>query len=176
MIRSFAALAALLMVAACAPTVKEPARQVPIGKTPVLPLALSDDFQIRKCSFLYNDPRDERARRPTQDLSIAFERQRVNYGAVSGYDRAERFGHYYHIYWRAKRTADITVRFEYRQENLGSLVQAKEYVYPAVKGTVESRFSVIGDEFAEEGRVNSWRVLLIENGKIVGLHQSFLWN
>jgi hypothetical protein len=180
MIRFLAALAACLAMAACSSTSpvlhKEPPRQVPIGKAPVLPLALSDDFQIRKCSFFYNDPRDERARRPTADLMIAFERQRMNYGAVSGYDRAERYGHYYYIYWRAKRKADLTVRFEYRQENLGSLVQAKEYYYPGAEGTIESKFTVIGDEYAEDGRVTSWRVLLIENGKIVGLHQSFLWN
>lgn len=177
MIRLVVLLAALLTVAGCTSSFhREPPRQVPIVKADVLPLQLSDDFQIRKCSFFFNDPRDPRARRPTADLMIAFERQRVNFGAVSGYDRAERYGHYYYIYWKAKRKADITIRFEYRQENLGSHVQAKEYHYPNAEGVIETPFTVIGDEYAEDGRVTSWRVLLIENGKIVGLHQSYLWD
>jgi hypothetical protein len=37
-------------------------------------------------------------------------------------------------------------------------------------------FDIIGDQNLEDGRVSGWRVLLIENGKIVGLNQSFLWN
>jgi len=178
MIRFLAMFAAALALAACTltPVMVEPARQVPIAKANVLPLELSEDFQVRKCSFFFNDPRDPRSRRATADLMVAFERQRVNYGAVSGYDRGERYGHYYNIYWRAKRKADLTVRFEYRQENLGALVLAKEYYYPGVEGTHESKFSVIGDEYAEDGRVTSWRVLLIENGKVVGLHQSYLWD
>ncbi len=179
MIRIFVALIACLVVGGCSTTGahrKEPPRQIPIGKVPVLPLELSADFQIRKSSFFFNDPREASTRRPSADLMINFERQRVNFGAVSGYDRSERFGHYFHFFWRAKREADITVRLEYRQENLGSQVQAKEYIYPKAKGSIETTFTIIGDEYAEDGRVTSWRLLLIENGKIVGLHQSFLWN
>lgn len=176
MIRSLAVLSACLLLGACSSTKKEPVRQIPIAKANVLPLALSDDFQIRKVSPFFNDPRDPSAQRPTLSPMINFERQRVNFGAVSGYDRAERYGHYLNIWWRAKRPANLTVRLEYRQENLGSHVQAKEYFYENAKGTIESKFTIIGDEYAEDGRVSSWRVLLIENGKVVGLRQSFLWN
>jgi hypothetical protein len=28
----------------------------------------------------------------------------------------------------------------------------------------------------EDGKVTAWRAVLIENGKIVALNQSFLWN
>jgi hypothetical protein len=107
---------------------------------------------------------------------ISFERQRVNFGAVTQLDRQQRYGHYYTFFWRAARKADLTLRFEYRQQRLGSYVQAKEIAYPATKGSVESKFQVIGDDYMEEGRVTAWRAILIENGKIVGLTQSFLWN
>jgi hypothetical protein len=172
MIRLFALLSLSWMLAACA-TVKEPLRQVPIAKANVLPLELSDDFQIRKVSQFFHDPRTAQ---PTFNAVVSFERQRMNYGAVNTVDRAERYGNYYYIWWRAKRDANLTVRLEYRQENTGSNVQAKEVSYENAKGTIETKFTVIGDEFRDEGKVTGWRVLLIENGRIVGLKQSFLWN
>jgi len=55
-------------------------------------------------------------------------------------------------------------------------VQAKEYVIKDAKGSYMSEFDVIGDQYTEDGKVCGWRVVLIENGKIVGLNQSFLWN
>ncbi len=107
---------------------------------------------------------------------LSFERQHVNFGAVTVIDRLQRYGYYYTFFWRSSRKADLTVRFEYRQLNLGSYVQAKELFYPAAKGTIESQFKVIGDDYLEEGKVTAWRALLIENGRIVGVTQSFLWN
>ena len=91
-------------------------------------------------------------------------------------DRQQRYGGYYTFFWRSNRKADLTLRFEYRQLKLGSYVQAKEIAYPAVKGSVESHFKVIGDDYLEEGKVTAWRAILIENGRIVGVTQSFLWN
>ena len=172
MIRLLSALLAGLVLAACS-TQKEPPRQLPIAKANVLPLALSDDFEFRKVSLFFHDPREQKT---TINPMIQFERARLGYGAVSGYDRMERFGHYFYVWWRAKHDADITVRLEYRQQNLGSHVLAKEIHYPAAKGAIETKFTVIGDEYSEEGKVTAWRLLLIENGRIVGLKQSFLWN
>ena len=172
MIRLPAALLAAVMLAACSIPAGPP-RQVPIARAGVLPLALSDDLEFRKVSIFLNEPRSQ-AR--THNEMILFERQRVNYGAVTGVDYLERVGQYFNIWWRAKRPADITVRFEYRQENLGSLVQAKELQYRGAKGTIESKFCVIGDEYTEAGKATSWRVLLIENGRIVAVRQSLLWN
>ena len=68
------------------------------------------------------------------------------------------------------------MRFEYRQQNLGAHVQARELHYPNAKGSVKSEFQIIGDDYEQEGKVTAWRALLIENGKIVALNQSFLWN
>jgi hypothetical protein len=35
---------------------------------------------------------------------------------------------------------------------------------------------VTGDDYRMDGKVIAWRVVLIENGTIVALNQSFLWN
>lgn len=144
-----------------------------LDKANVLPLALDDAFQFRKTKTFLHDPLTQQ---PTLDPMIAFERQRLNFGAVSNVDRLQRFGHYFTFYWRSKRPANLTIRLEYRQANLGAHVQAQELYYEGVKGTVSSEFKVVGDDYRDDGRITAWRALLIENGKIVALNQSFLWN
>ena len=147
--------------------------QIPIAYANVVPLALSDDFKIEKVTKFLNDPR---YLKPTDDQMLLFERQRVNHGAITAVDFLERRGYYFNVSWSARRTADITVRIEYRLENLGAHVQAKEMRFPFAKGSHETKFTVIGDEYRESGKVTAWRVLLIEEGRAVGLYQSFLWN
>jgi len=162
-----------LVMLACSATspAAEPPRQ--LDKAKVLPLALDDAFQFRKTKTLLNDPALDK---PTLDQMIAFERQRINFGAVTDYDRQQRYGHYFTFFWRLKRAADVTIRLEYRQQNLGAYVQAKELFYKDAKGSIQTDFRVIGDDYKQEGKITGWRALLIENGKIVGLNQSFLWN
>ena len=175
MIRILAVCASAALLASCASQV-EPPRQASVAKPEVLPLALSDDFQFTKVSTFFNDPRDPRTEKPTTSPMLQFERQRVNYGAVNALDRGERYGHYFNVWWKSSRPADVTVRFEYRQENLGSHVQAKELSYRAASGTTESKFTILGDQYKDDGKVTSWRLLLVVDGKVVGLRQSFLWN
>ncbi len=139
----------------------------------VLPLALDDRYQFRKVQEFLNEPKFNK---PTVDPMIIFERARINYGAVNSVDRLEVRGHYYNFYWRTKVPGPVTVRFEYRQANLGSYVQAREVDYDNPRGTVETRFQVIGDDYLQDGRVIAWRALLISDGKIVGLTQSYLWD
>ena len=144
-----------------------------LEKVNVLPLALDDSFQFRKTqSFLY----DPLQRKPTPDAMVNFMWMRMDYGSVNQEERRQRYGHYLTFWWRSKRKADLTLRLEYRQQNIGATVQAKELYYNGVKGTVKSEFSVTGDDYEEDGRMTGWRALLIENGKIVGLNASFLWN
>jgi hypothetical protein len=40
---------------------------------------------------------------------------------------------------------------------------------------MKTEFTVIGDDYLQDGRVTSWRCLLIENGKIVAENRSYLW-
>lgn len=145
----------------------------PLEKARVLPLALDDHFQFRKTELFLND---SKYLKPTLDPMIQFERMRVNFGAVTAVDRLGRRGHYFTFFWRADRAADLTVRLEYRQENLGAFVQARELHYEHAKGSMKTKFEVVGDDYLEDGRITAWRALLIEEGRIVGLTQSYLWN
>ena len=144
-----------------------------IDKATVLPLALDDTIQFRKQIIQLNDPR---LYKPSFDSMIQFERSRPYYGAINSYERRARWGHYFVFLWRATRKADLTLRFEFRQQELGAYVQAKELNYKDAKGSYRSEYDIIGDRYVEDGKVNGWRALLIENGKIVALTQSFLWN
>jgi hypothetical protein len=138
----------------------------------VLPLEINDNFQFRKIqqSFFSRDPVPV-----TQSEPVLFERQRMTWGAVDRYQLEERYGNYYTFFWRASERADVTVRLEYRQSALGNYVMAMERYYPQAKGSYRSEFNTAGDEYLESGRVTSWRVLLIVDGRIVALRQSFMW-
>lgn len=163
----------MLSVLACAAASPAAVSPQQLDKAKVLPLALDDAFQFRKTKTLVNDPDLEKL---TLDPMIRFERERLNFGAVSSFDRAQRYGHYFTFFWRTSRKADVTIRLEYRQAKLGAYVLAKEHFYKDAKGSFKTEFNVIGDDYKQEGRITGWRALLIENGKIVALNQSFLWN
>jgi len=159
------------------------------------PLALNPDFQFRKAKIYtlsQNLPRNRGQRGNTpanqtnkaslksssviQEASLNFERSYRMFGAVTALDQRQRFGQYFDFFWRAKRPSDVTVRFEYKQENLRAFVQAKEQAYQNVHGTNHSEFRVVGDEYFDDGQVLAWRCLLIEHGRIVAEKRSFLWD
>ncbi len=144
-----------------------------LAKANVLPLALDDTFSFRKEKLFLNDPTVEK---PTNDRMLSFERLRINYGAVTTEERKARYGHYFTFWWRATRPANVTVRLEYRQANLGNYVQAQEVDVSVGKGTHDTKFQVTGDNYNDDGAITAWRALVIENGKIVALTQSFLWH
>ncbi len=163
-----------------------------------LPTALSNDFQFRKTKLFFlsetgigygrtigkkgaqqkiaklsevgTGPKAALANR-----SITFERRYRLFGAVTRFDQRQRCGDYFDFFWRTKRTADVTVRLEYQQENLHSLVQAREIYYPQAHGSMKTEFKIIGDDYFDDGRVIAWRCVLIENGHIVAEDRSYLW-
>lgn len=169
--RTFLALIVSLPLALCScSTTDAPATKLETAN--ILPLALDDHFEFRKqeLSFFDDGPQVN-----TQSEAINFERARRDWGAITEVDRKQRYGNYYTFYWRTSERADVTVRLEYRQAALGNYVMAQERYYPNAHGSYRSPFAVIGDDFHESGRVTSWRALLIVNGKIVGLTQSYIW-
>ena len=109
------------------------------------------------------------------DASVAFERSYRAYGAITSLDGRQRIGNYYTFFWRSRHSADVTVRFEYRQDKLHALTQAREVSYQQVHGTTRTVFTVIGDDFIDDGRVIAWRATLIVNGRIVAVNRSYLW-
>ena len=171
-----------------------------VEKLTPLPVALSKDFEFRKTKLFFlgeKAPQQALARQTTstlkpgaltggstassqktatlQDAPITFERQYRLFGAVTGLDQRQRCGNYFDFFWRAKRPADVTVRLEYRQEKLHEHVQAQEISYRNVRGTRKTEFKVIGDDYFDDGRVISWRCLLVENGRIVAENHSYMW-
>src|SRR5690606_36155476 len=111
----------------------------------VLPLALSDEFEFRKQKITVYDRTltTDRGRK----AMVRFEHDHLTYGAVTSEERNARQGQYYTFWWRSQRPAEVTVRFEYRQANLGNLVQAREYDVVVPKGTHKTKFEVIGDDY-----------------------------
>ena len=144
----------------------------------VLPLSIDPAFQFRKTRtyFLEDQQVTGIPEGLNEEQSIAFERKRLLYGAITISDIRDRYGNYFTFYWRSKRAANLTVRLEYRQQKLGEYVQAREINYPEAKGNFVTAFRVTGDDYLQQGRVSQWRVLLIEDHQyIVGLGQSYLW-
>ena len=163
----------LLSVAPAVATAAPESPQRRLEKASVLPLALDDRYQFRKVLEFLNEPKYQTS---TADDMLSFERQRVNFGVITNLDRLEARGHYFSFFWRTRQPGPLTVRLEYRQANLGSYVQAREVAYAHPKGTMKTKFQVTGDDYLQEGRIIAWRALLISDGKIVGLTQSFLWD
>jgi len=185
--RAIAGVAALLFLATG--TVR--AEDQPPAKVDSLPLALSNDFQFRKTKIYSLGKRPSAVATSTSkkfkpsggspaqaavaEASLNFEAAYRNFGTVTTLDQRERAGEYFDFFWRARRNADVTVRFEYRQEELRSFVQARELHYPSARGNHESEFAILGDDFFDDGRVIAWRCLLIEKGRIVAEKRSYLW-
>jgi hypothetical protein len=171
-----------LVVAGNAPAA-DTSRVLP--KVNPLPTALSDDFQFRKTKIFLLTETPPKSRRSgvssggqvsgIADTSMNFERTYRLYGAITAADQRQRFGNYFDFFWRAKRPAKVTVRLEYRQEKLRSFVQAREVSYPNAKGNHKTEFAIIGDDYLNDGRVITWRCLLIGNGRIVAENRSYLW-
>jgi hypothetical protein len=167
--------AAAAVLAGCA-TPEGPATR--LDKANVLPLALDDSYQFRKILTSLFDPEIvEQQVGSGQNTGgvIEFERLRRTWGAVESFEVAKRHGNDFIIFWRTSKESDVTLRLEYRQAGLGNYVMAQERFYPAARGSYRSTFQVVGDDFLENGRVSAWRALLIVDGRVVGLSQSYMW-
>jgi hypothetical protein len=162
----------LLILGGCA--APEP-KQVRLEQANVLPLSINPNFQFRKKTQFLNDPATYTPMSQLND-AVAFERKYYMWPATTQLDQQALKGNYFNFYWRnVGQPAAVTVRFEYRQANLGNFVMAREKTYPLVKGSQKTQFTIIGDDYLENGPVTNWRCILIVDGKIVGLTQSYLW-
>jgi len=153
---------------------EETVRVEAVASGEVLPLALDDAFQVEKVFSVLLDPV---VNGKSGSTWLSAEEDRRYFGAINEFERRQRDGHSYTVHWRVKPASarPLTVRFEYRQQKLGSKVQALEARYPNASGRLTTEFKVQGDDYHQDGAVTSWRVLLIEQGRVVGLQQSFLW-
>lgn len=144
---------------------------------PVLPLSIDPAFEFRKTKlYLLDSEQQSGVLRPAQEPSLAFERRRLLYGAITGSDIRNRYGNYFTFFWRAKRRANLSLRLEYRQRKLGPYLLAREVEYPDARGSYTTHFQITGDDYSEQGGVVQWRAVLIEDHRvIVALTQSYLW-
>jgi len=195
-------IALLLLVPVAIALGATPQRPRLVNRVGPLPMALNDDFKFRKTKlYLLTEAEpgqqktnpDQQSAQGTgkggklggtapssksttvQDASIRFERSYRLFGAVTKLDQRERMGNYFDFFWRARRTADLTARLEYKQEKLHAHIQAQEVFYPQARGSHKTAFRVVGDDYFDDGRVIAWRCLLIENGQIVAETHSYLW-
>ena len=162
-------------LAAVSPKLGAAARKpAPAPSTATLPLALDDAFEVEKVFSVLVDPL---VNGPVDTPWMQIEQSRRYYGAINSFERRQREGHAYTVHWRARTPvpAELTVRFEYRQQRLGSHIQTQEVQFSKVSGRQRTEFTVQGDDYHQDGAVTAWRVLLIEQGRVVGLQQSFLW-
>ena len=160
---------------ACARGNMSSEQAVVVATPEVLPLALDDAFRVVK---VFSQTVDPSKNSKSMVAALKAEVDRRYFGAINAFERRLREGNYYTVRWQAPKRpegSDITVRLEYRQQKLGTHVQALEAHYPAASGAVSTEFSVLGDDYYQDGAVVAWRVLLIERGRIVGVQQSFLW-
>lgn len=172
----FIPLALLCLCAASLQAAASPPEAQLLTNANVLPLAIDPDIQIRKVKqFFLGAERNAKARQ-TEEATLAFERKRLLFGAITGNDVRNRYGDYFTFFWRTKRRADLTLRLEYRQQYLAAYVQAREVEYPNAHGAYQTSLSITGDDYLEQGQITAWRLLLIENHRtIVAFSQSYLW-
>jgi hypothetical protein len=174
-------LCAALLLSAGSPGAVLGAEQPPVrllSKADALPLAIDPAFQFRKTkTFFLEDQQVTGIADPlNEEQSLAYERKRLLYGAVTPSDIRNRYGNYFTFFWRSLRPANLTVRLEYRQQKLGAFVQAREVDYPVARGSFATTFEVTGDDYLQQGRVSQWRVLLVDDHQaVVALGQSYLW-
>lgn len=170
MLRPSVILSLVVILAGCSSTGTE---VVQVLRPKALPLSIDSAFQFRKVKTFLKDPDTYK---PTTDQMILFERKRANFGAVTANEQKEREGNHYKFFWHADEMADITIRFEYRQANLGPYVMAKESTYPNARGAYATPFQVTGAAYEIEGPVTQWRALLVRGNRVVALTQSYQWN
>ena len=110
-----------------------------------------------------------------EDPMVMHEKSRRLYGAVSMEERRQRLGQYYTVLWNLKGGGKKEILFEYQQGKTGSLVKTIRRELESTSNSGKEEFSVIGDNYFDNGRVLSWRVSLISDGKTVSTEQSYLW-
>lgn len=109
------------------------------------------------------------------DVMVHHEKIRRLYGAISMEERAQRLGQYYTVLWKAEAGADKEILFEYQQAKSGSEVKQMRRVLDAGSASGKVEFSIIGDNYYENGRVLTWKISLISGGEVIATEQSYLW-
>ncbi len=103
------------------------------------------------------------------------EKQRRLHGAVSMEERKQRLGQYYTVLWFDPKTAGFKREIVFRYQQGGSRIKEMRRTLPMDAGQGKEEFSIIGDNYFNNGRVLAWKIDLLANGSTVASKQSYLW-
>ncbi len=144
----------------------------PDGMTSDLPVALDESVSLNKIYTFRNDPSQQRTGNPMLD----FEKKYWDHGAILKKDVEGRQGNIFVINWQNDGAAsDFIVRLDYRQANTRERVMTKTERYQNFGGHEKTVIKVVGDDYLRGGVVNSWRISIVRDGKIVAQEKSFIW-
>lgn len=112
----------------------------------------------------------------TDEAMIDFEYRRKLLGAVDNDDKHERWGNYFTIFWKVDdRSAPATIQLHYRQAQSGPQIFLREKTVASPERKNTTKFTIIGDEYAEGGAVTQWKATIVQNGSVVDEFESYLW-
>lgn len=109
------------------------------------------------------------------DPMVQNEKLRRLYGAVSLEERKGRLGQYYTVLWNAGAGLEKEIVFRYQQGGSGSRIKEMRRTLPTDAGQGKEEFSVIGDNYFQNGRVLAWKMDLIAGGETIATKKSYLW-
>ena len=144
----------------------------PDGMTSDLPVALDESVSLNKIYTFRND----RNKKTTGNPMLDYEKKYWDHGAVLKKEIEGKQGNIFVINWQNDGSpADFIVRLDYRQANTRERVMTKTERYNHFGGYEKTVIQVVGDDYLRGGVVNSWRVSIVRDGKIVAQEKSFIW-
>ena len=148
----------------------------PDGMTSDLPVALDKEISLNKIYTYWNDAVKGKNLPPPDNASMMFEPKYWDHGAITAKERQDRKGNIFVINWQNDgQPGDFTVRLDYRQANTREKVMTKTQDYKDFDGYEKTVLKVVGEDYLRGGVVNSWRISIVRDGKIVAQEKSFIW-
>ena len=146
----------------------------PDGMEKDLPVELDTEISLNKIYTYLNDPIKNK---PVPDNAMMmYEPKYWDHGAILAKDRVDRLGNIFVINWHNDgKSGDFTVRLDYRQAMTREKVMTKTQEYKNFDGYEKTVLKVAGDDYRKGGVVNSWRISIVRDGKIVAQEKSFIW-
>ena len=153
--------------------------RLPDGMTSDLPVALDKNVSLNKIYTYLNDAvRGKLGKNlpPPDNPMMQFEPKYWNHGAIIAKDIQDRQGNIFVINWNNNGApGDFIVRLDYRQATTRERVMTKTEEYKNFDGYEKTVIKVVGDDYLRGGVVNSWRISIVRDGKIVAQEKSFIW-
>ena len=138
-----------------------------------LPVQEDKNISIGKIFDFLNDPK---LTPDGKDPVLKHEFKYFNHGAVTKEQIEARKGHYYIVtFTNDGPAADLVIRMDFRQLLSRDKMNTLEVPYKQVKGSVKQQFVIAGDLYKAYGDVNSWRISVVKDGKIVAQKKSYVW-